>query len=147
MPHRSRFKTTKVKLSTLNIKPSQIDETKKISFNFRRLQNIADKFDYQNRESSYFNCLINRLCEISKMSRKEMTVINKGCHKGLRCHKIDFKQKRVLANGFGIPSNEELDEDAWQFSLSGNKNGRIHGYFVGNIFFIVWLDPKHNLYK
>ena len=81
------------------------------------------------------------------MSRKEMIVINKGTHCGLRCHTINFKKNSVKENGFGIPGNEELDEDAWQFSLSSNEHGRVHGYFVGNIYFIVWLDPEHNLYK
>ncbi|MFH1030224.1 MAG: hypothetical protein V1770_03125 [bacterium] len=147
MPKRSKIKPTEINFNTPHIKPSQIDETKKVSFNFRRLQNITNKFEYHNKNTNYFNCLITRLCEVSKMSRKEMTIVNQGKHCGLRCHQIDFKDNTVTENGFGIPGNDELDEDAWQFSLNSNEHGRIHGYFVGSIFFIVWLDPEHNLYK
>ena len=147
MPHKSKIKPIEIKIDNPKIRPSRIDETEKVSFNFRRLQNVRGKFEYQNRGVSYFNCLINRLCEISKMDRKEMTVVNRGSHCGLRCHRIDFKNYSIIENGFGIPGNDELDEDAWQFSLSQEAHGRVHGYFVGNIFFIVWLDPDHNLYK
>ena len=147
MLRKSKIKPTEVKPNSSNIRPSQIDETEKVSFNFRRLQNVTEKFEYQNRDSNYFNCLITRFCEISKMNRIELVTTNRGAHCGLRCHTIDFKEDRVTEDGFGIPGNEELDDDAWQFSLSGNEHGRVHGYFVGNIFFIVWLDPEHNLYK
>ncbi|HCA3585732.1 TPA: hypothetical protein MO350_003382 [Salmonella enterica subsp. enterica serovar Java] len=34
----------------------------------------------------------------------------------------------------------------YQFAISRNEHGRIHGFFVDNIFHIVWLDPTHNLY-
>lgn len=147
MPQKSKIRPTEVSPSNPNIKPSQIDETLKVSFNFRRLQNVTEKFDYQIKAAGYFNSLINRFCDISKMSRKELTVNNCGKHSGLRCHQINFKENKITENGFGIPGNEELDEDAWQFALSANEHGRVHGYFVGNIFFIVWLDPEHNLYR
>ncbi|MDI9482524.1 MAG: hypothetical protein QM315_05000 [Bacillota bacterium] len=32
-----------------------------------------------------------------------------------------------------------------QFSLGSNR-GRVHGYIIGNLFFVVWLDKYHNLY-
>ena len=147
MGHKSKIKPTEINPTTPHIRPSQIDETKKVSFNFRRLHNIRDKFDYQCKGAIYFNCLINRFCEISRMSRQELTVTNRGDHCGLRCHSINFNDDNVTENGFGIPGNDEVNDDAWQFSLSSNEHGRVHGYFVGNIFFIVWLDPEHNLYN
>ncbi|MCK5211832.1 hypothetical protein KAJ89_03965 [Candidatus Parcubacteria bacterium] len=73
-----------------------------------------------------------------------MTIYNSD---GLRCHRIKFNDKNVTEDSFGIPNLEELDDEAWQFHLSTNEHGRVHGYFIGNIFSIVWLDPKHNLYK
>ncbi len=36
--------------------------------------------------------------------------------------------------------------DAWQFQIETNKYGRIHGIFIDDVFFIVWLDPNHRLY-
>lgn len=32
-----------------------------------------------------------------------------------------------------------------QFFLT-KGNGRVHGFIVGNRFYVVWLDPAHNLY-
>jgi hypothetical protein len=48
--------------------------------------------------------------------------------------------------GFGIPGQTEVDRKGWQFSLSANEHGRVHGFLVENVFFIRWLDPDHNLY-
>ena len=43
--------------------------------------------------------------------------------------------------------NEELRATtAWQFQLSANEHGRVHGFFIGNIFYIIWLDQDHKLY-
>ena len=147
MRHKSKIKAVKINQESSRIKPSKIDETEKVSFNFCRLQNITGKFDFQSRQVNYFNCLISKLREISKMNRRELTVSNKRYHCGLRCHPIDFSEKRVTEDGFNIPGNEELNDDAWEFSLSQGEHGRAHGYFIGNIYYIVWLDPDHNLYK
>ena len=145
MPRKSKINPTEIPSGSSRIRPSQISEIEKVSFNFRRLQNVVGKFDFNGKATNYFNNLINRLCEVSKMSRRELTVINRGVRAGLRCHTINFSDTNITEDGFAIPGNEELDEDAWQFSLSSNEHGRVHGYFVGNIFFIVWLDPEHNL--
>ena len=32
------------------------------------------------------------------------------------------------------------------FNITKTRHGRVHGYFVESIFYIVWLDPKHELY-
>ena len=61
-----------------------------------------------------------------------------------RIHPIDWKDTRVKYNGFGLES--EYDENAWQFSIAGNKYGRVHGFFIENVFHIVWLDPQHKVY-
>lgn len=35
--------------------------------------------------------------------------------------------------------------DGVQFQLTKSK-GRVHGYVIGNLFYVVWLDRYHNLY-
>jgi hypothetical protein len=55
-------------------------------------------------------------------------------------------QHKVSENSFGIPGEEQLVDTPYQFSLTSNEHGRVHGFFVENIFFVVWLDPKHQLY-
>lgn len=43
-----------------------------------------------------------------------------------------------------LPSNVQLD-DFWQIRISLSKGG-IHGVFSDNVFYIMWLDPQHNMY-
>lgn len=38
-------------------------------------------------------------------------------------------------------------EAPYQFQIFANEYGRVHGFFSENIFYIVWLDPEHNLYS
>ena len=64
--------------------------------------------------------------------------------KTLRFHPVRFHENRVSEDGFGL--GEDADEDAWEFSLTANKHGRVFGFFVENVFYIVWLDPDHKLY-
>ena len=49
---------------------------------------------------------------------------------------------------FGFSSiNAQLRQcEAWQFQLSANEHGRIHGLLLDDVFYVVWLDPKHSLY-
>lgn len=36
-------------------------------------------------------------------------------------------------------------EQMWQIRIAKSKGG-IHGVFAENIFYVIWLDPLHNLY-
>lgn len=58
-------------------------------------------------------------------------------------HPINWDDAKL--NSFGIQqASQDLDEDAWQFGISKGK-GRIHGFFIGDIFYVVWIDPEHRL--
>ncbi|WP_018664660.1 hypothetical protein [Heyndrickxia acidiproducens] len=65
--------------------------------------------------------------------------------KGLRFHDIDWND--TCEDCFGIPNEEELVDKPWQFAISANEYGRVHGFFIGNVFYIVWFDPEHKLYN
>ncbi|RZV39959.1 MAG: hypothetical protein EVJ48_02985 [Candidatus Acidulodesulfobacterium acidiphilum] len=66
--------------------------------------------------------------------------------KTLRCHRIDWKETTETC--FGIPNEDKIvNGGEFQFALSSNEHGRVHGFFIGNIFCVVWLDPDHKLYK
>ncbi|MFH1671302.1 MAG: hypothetical protein ABH889_00800 [Candidatus Portnoybacteria bacterium] len=143
MAKRLKIRPTEPQFKSRNIIPSKIDDTERVSFNFRRLCTKKKKFDYKCCNQSYFSTLLDRLKNVSEMNRKEMTMMNK---KSLRCHIINFKDRNITENTFGI-RGEDVDDDAWQFQLTSNKYGRVHGYFVGSTFYVVWFDPKHELYK
>jgi hypothetical protein len=76
------------------------------------------------------------------MSAEEFRVNRAGT---LRIHPIDFTDPRVAERGFGV-RGAAADETAWQFALSANEHGRVHGFLLADTFYIRWLDPEHNLY-
>lgn len=44
-----------------------------------------------------------------------------------------------------LPKDTAID-DMWQIRISSNKGG-IHGIFgADGVFYVMWLDPQHNLY-
>lgn len=143
MAKRSKIRETKLPLETERIRPSETDGTQSVSFNFRRLKQNEGKFIYEQQEGNYFCTLLERLKNISLMTRMEMTHKNA---KSLRCHHVDFTNVQVSENTFGI-LGEDVDQDAYQFSITSNEHGRVCGYFVEHIFFVVWLDPDHELYS
>lgn len=64
----------------------------------------------------------------------------------LRAHPIEWPGT-TEPQGF-IHLNSELRESpAHQFSVSANEHGRIHGFCIDNVFFVVWFDPDHNLHR
>jgi hypothetical protein len=76
------------------------------------------------------------------MTYSGMTVTNA---RSLRCHSIDWNQ--TTETGFGLVHEEQLVSQPYQFQLSSNEYGRVHGFFIDNVFYIVWLDPDHLLYS
>ena len=124
------------------IQKTQVDDTQKVSFNFKNLFCEHPKFCYSTREKEYFQKLLTRLKDVSLLTRHELQTNHS---KTLRVHPINFQEQRVTENGFHLVG--VADDDAWQISISANEHGRIHGYFVDNTFFVVWLDPDHKLYS
>ncbi|WP_245602731.1 hypothetical protein [Gloeothece verrucosa] len=79
---------------------------------------------------------------MSKLTAQEL---RNNPNKTLRCHEINWED--TTESGFGIKGEEQLVDQPYQFSLSANQYGRIHGFFIEEIFYIVWLDPDHKLYS
>ena len=144
MPRKShpKISPTRVDTSSPFINPTDINPEQRISFNLRRLIEKDEKFIYCTREAKYFISLVERLKGLSDHTKKELVTNNS---KSLRFHQIDFTDRSVTENSFGI-IGEDIDDDAWQFTLSSNEHGRVHGYFVDEVFYVVWLDPDHQLY-
>lgn len=114
-----------------------------LKFSFKYLDSVHDKFVYGVCDSDYFCMFLDRLKEISKMSMIEFKA-NRS--KTLRSHPIDWKDNGVSEMSFGIANEDEIAYDPYQFSLTANEYGRIHGFIIGDRFYLVWLDKEHNLY-
>lgn len=116
----------------------------KVSFSFECFRPHI-KFCYEKRSSAYFCKVIDRLRDICGWTPLELKT-NKT--KALKCHPIKWKDPNVTEDCFGLPNEEDLVAgEAYQFCVSGNEHGRVHGFFRDTIFYIVWLDPDHNLFS
>lgn len=114
-----------------------------VHFSFKHLDIQNQKFSINGRNSQYFEKMLERLKSICLMRKKE--IVNNHT-KSLRAHTINW-QDTTEPEGFS-QLNEQLQQiTPYQFEISVNKHGRVHGFFIENIFFIVWFDPDHLLYK
>jgi hypothetical protein len=66
--------------------------------------------------------------------------------KALRCHDIEWEDAGVTEESFGLNNEEQLVDKPYQFSITQSMYGRVHGFFIEDIFFIRWIDKDHNLY-
>jgi hypothetical protein len=103
----------------------------------------SKKFDYYEQTSQYHCNIIKRLIGLSSQKMLEFTSNRSST---LKAHPIKWDEGRVSEKSFGIPNEAQIASNPYQFSISKNKDGRVHGFIIQNVFFIVWLDPEHNLY-
>lgn len=143
MPPKKPKKTdARSKQSSSDIKRTKVEIPKGISFSFRYFKDDNDKFSIRNRDATYLQALLVRLRDLSTLTVQE--IINNRS-KSLRCHKIVWND--TTESGFGIPNEDQLVDSPYQFQISANEHGRVHGFLIESIFYIVWLDPDHNLYE
>lgn len=135
-------KTEVTKTSKSGIQPTKLKPLQGISFSFKYYQDGHNKFSCSEKEVIYWLTLLDRLKALSSLSAQEL-LVNRSS--SLRCHPIKWED--TSENGFGLPNEEQLVDTPYQFSLSSNEHGRVHGFFIGEIFHIVWLDPDHLLYR
>lgn len=120
---------------------SNLDQS--LHFSFKHFCLEHEKFSIADRTTQYFLKVLERLKKISSLSVRDFVCTES---KALRSHKIDWK-KTSEPEGF-LCLNEQLrDYPPYQFEISSNKHGRVHGFLVNNIFYVVWFDPDHKLYS
>lgn len=148
----NQFPTTKFKSSPTTLPKTEI-ENPNVVFSFEKFRCISVK----NKE--FNNCfthlweygqwslrLLERLSNFSSMKASDL----KSAGNSTRCHQVKDKDleklKKVLVSA-GLKLNEQLeDSDYFELSL-GASSGRIFGYFVGNIYYVLLFDPHHLIYQ
>lgn len=132
------------KIHSEKIKPIPISNSF-ISFSFQHLDNISDKFTINECELNYFKSVLERLKSISTFKIGEFTTNNS---KAIRSHSIKWEET-TESEGF-ICLNQTIRDYAnqvsFQFEITANEHGRIHGFILENIFYVIWFDPFHKLY-
>jgi hypothetical protein len=134
-------KPTKQIIQSDKIIPTNVKE-RDIIFNLKYLcENQKEGLIYSNKDTNYFIKILERLKEYSAWTLKRLNGYE---GQRARCHAIDFVKDNLCVRTFGLGS-QQYDQTAWQLCIS-KANGRIHGFFVDNIFHVVWFDPEHKLY-
>lgn len=90
----------------------------------------------------YVQSLMARLKAISSWTVSEF-VTPKG--KSARNHTITWEETARPKGFCHLPDQYEA-YTAFQFAVSANEHGRVHGLLIDDTFHVVWLDHDHRLY-
>jgi hypothetical protein len=121
-------------------------EGRKVSFSFERA--VLDDKKFAVKEQDRDKYLVELLKKLKYCCGQEIgNLISTGDNDSLRFHPIRWNKNRNLTES-GFP--KDIKEDLWrdssyQVSVSTGKHGRIHGFFFGTVFNVVWLDGSHKL--
>jgi hypothetical protein len=128
------------------IQAPSVPDKENIVFSFSFFQADHSKCNASGRDANYFRALLQRFKAVGQFTVKQFRTMHAGYNKALRVHPIEWSHPKISQAGFQIPQRQDLDEQAWQFSLSEHESGRVHGFLIDRVFHVVWLDPDHNLY-
>ena len=115
-----------------------------VNFSFKYLKDFdgEDKFGCIKHDSSYFIHFLGRIKNVSTLNCLELKTNHS---QALRAHPINWND--TTEEKFGIPAEDQIVDQPYQFSIQANECGRVHGFFINNTFYVVWLDKHHNLYS
>ncbi|WP_197703888.1 hypothetical protein [Cohaesibacter sp. ES.047] len=93
-------------------------------------------------QAGYTQTLMDRLKSLSSWRVSDFTG-NRS--RSIRSHPINW-DKTSRPDGF-VQLNEQYQAyTPYQFCLSANEYGRVHGFLIGSCFYVVWLDCNHAVY-
>lgn len=138
----SRIKKTKVPQHGQHIaRTPVVDEY--VRFSFRFFDGADENVCPKTFKDGYTRTLVERMRDISTMTIQEFTS-NKS--KSLRAHAHDWNNTKK-PDGFDGLNEQYKSIQGWQFELTQNEHGRVHGFIIHNTFYIIWLDRDHYLYS
>lgn len=114
-------------------------ENLKVLFSFETLER-NEYFNLDGTCEKWASDLFDAMHKASNITMREIHAGNySGKNSTFRIHRHETAKPPCK-----VPNNISLDE-LWQIRISKSKGG-IHGLFIDNIFYVLWLDPQHNLY-
>ena len=106
-----------------------------ISFSFEALETT----EYFNLDATCSNWSSELFVMLKNVSAVKKTDLLSGKYKSYRIHNHENATPPSK-----LPDGVTLKE-CYQIRISKSKGG-IHGVFYENIFYVIWLDPLHNMY-
>jgi hypothetical protein len=139
-----KIKPTTIKAeSGKHIPAPRLAEDAEIQFSFKLLDLHSNaKFGVHHCEDGYLGKMLLRFQDVNRMRVSEFRGLPT---KQPRNHKIEFV-KTSEPTGFATLNGQLQAAEPWQFQLTKTEHGRVHGILIGTIFFVIWIDPCHQLY-
>lgn len=106
-----------------------------ITFSFE----IFEKTEYFNLDGTCNNWPSEMLDMMKEVSKHNNTELKMG---QIRTYRVHNHERAHCPSP--LPEGVEL-RDCYQIRISKSKGG-IHGIFRENVFYVIWLDPLHNMY-
>lgn len=126
-----------IPISTAVPKPKLNITESAISFSFEALE----VNEYFNLDATCINWSVELFTMLHNISSVKKTELISGYYANstYRVHTHENAKPPVpLPNGVAL-------KDFYQIRISKSKGG-IHGVFYGDVFYVIWLDPLHNMY-
>ena len=115
-------------------------EDKKIKISFEFFEPNNKYFSLGNIENEWFTDLLGELKELSKITRKQLFTE----------YKKKYKPHPYISNISSLNYKDEYltnpQYEGVQLRLD-KSSGRIHGFFIENVYYIRFLDRRHNMYN
>ncbi|MFU2510007.1 hypothetical protein [Pseudoalteromonas sp. ASV78] len=132
------------KVNNVKTTPPKNEEGAMIfSFKHLQLDHPKGKFCVKEKDGEYIFKILSRLKDVSQQKASDL---RQSGGKALRAHAIDWTSTSEKG-GFAHLHEQLQSVTPYQFQISANEYGRIHGFFLDNVFYAVWMDPRHELYK
>lgn len=113
-----------------------------LRFSFQFFDNTDEELCPGRFNDGYTQALMARLRDLSSWTVRRFTGAQ---DKSLRNHQHDWTGTS-RPDGFGHLNDHYGDYPGWQFCISANEYGRVHGIIIDDTFYVIWLDQGHRLY-
>lgn len=110
-------------------------DNKEIVYSFMFFDRSIDLFNLGDVQNNWFISFLDTLKSTSQITRNEF----KAQRQHYDCHEIPWHKLDIQ---FNLPWIEQIE--CLQYRIASSR-GRVHGFMIGNHFYVVWLDPWHNL--
>jgi hypothetical protein len=128
--------------SLSSIKKTDINQ-QLITFSFKYFDSTDPALCPPDFRNGFPHILMARLKDLSGWTIKEFVTYTK--RDSWRIHQHNWA-KTSRPDGYRKLPETHKDQPGWQFCLSANEHGRVHGIITDGIFYVIWLDHNHALY-
>lgn len=117
---------------------------RKISFSFKYFDHVREKeFALDGPDGLTAQRAIDILDRLRDLADfTALDLISNGS-KSFRCHRVSWENTPFKRGFHWI--DPEICTNCYQISISTSK-GRLQGFFIDDVFYIVWLDLHHKVY-